>query len=145
MYPRTLPERITVKYPFPLLRHHFGLPSVAETVAGARRISEAKVVDVVSLGPDQNAQEFFFEPHKMDETHKGAGGVPLRRKEDLIAIFEASRTGNFPLLRCYSGTNHLKEWAYLLHETICIAWGAVPIFWYSELNGRSKRPLPFAI
>lgn len=144
-YPQTLPERIAAKYPFPLLRHHFGLPSVPETIAGVRRISEAKVVDVISLGPDQNAQEFFFEPHKMDEAHKGAGGVPLRSREDLVAIFEASRTGNFPLLRCYSGTNRLKEWAYLLYETIRIAWGAVPIFWYSELDGRSKRPLPLAI
>ncbi|WP_438315165.1 methionine synthase [Candidatus Caldatribacterium sp. SIUC1] len=144
-YPGTLPERIAARYPFPLLRHHFGLPTVEETVEGVRRISEAKVVDVISLGPDQNAQEFFFEPHRMDETHKGAGGVPLRRREDLVAIFEASRRGNFPLLRCYSGTNHLKEWAHLLHETIRIAWGAVPIFWYSELDGRSKRPLPEAI
>lgn len=145
LYPQTLPERIAAKHPFPLLRHHFGLPSVAETVEGVRRISEAKVVDIISLGPDQNAQEFFFEPHLMDETHKGAGGVPLRRREDLVAIFEASRTGNFPLLRCYSGTNHLREWAHLLHETIHIAWGAVPIFWYSELDGRSRRPLPWAI
>ena len=144
-YPETLPERVAARYPFPLLRHHFGLPTVEETVEGVRRISEAKVVDVISLGPDQNAQEFFFEPHRMDETHKGAGGVPLRRREDLVAIFEASRRGNFPLLRCYSGTNHLKEWAHLLHETIRIAWGAVPIFWYSELDGRSKRPLPEAI
>ncbi len=144
-YPQALPERIAAKHPFPLLRHHFGLPSVEETVEGVRLISKAKVVDVISLGPDQNAQEFFFETQKMDETHKGAGGVPLRRKEDLMAIFEASRTGNFPLLRCYSGTNHLKEWAYLLHETIHIAWGAVPIFWYSELDGRSRRPLPQAI
>ncbi|MEN3202948.1 MAG: methionine synthase [Atribacterota bacterium] len=145
LYPQTLPERIRAKHPFPLLRHHFGLPSVEETVEGVRRISEARVVDVISLGPDQNAQEFFFEPQKMNEAHKGAGGVPLRRKEDLVAIFEASRTGNFPLLRCYSGTNRLKEWAHLLHETIRIAWGAVPIFWYSELDGRSQRPLPQAI
>lgn len=144
-YPQTLSERIAAKHPFPLLRHHFGLPSVAETVEGVRRISEAKVVDVISLGPDQNAQEYFFEPEKMDETHKGAGGVPIRTREDLMAIFAASRTGNFPLLRCYSGTNHLREWAHLLHETIHIAWGAVPIFWYSELDGRSKRPLPQAI
>lgn len=144
-YPQSLPERIAKKHPLPLLRHHFGLPTVEETVEGVRRISEAKVVDVISLGPDQNAQEFFFEPEKMDERHKGAGGVPLRKREDLLRIFEASRTGNFPLLRCYSGTNYLKEWAHLLHETIRIAWGAVPIFWYSALDGRSQRPLPEAI
>lgn len=144
-YPQSLPERVTKKYPFPLLRHHFGLPTVEETIEGVHQISEAKAVDVISLGPDQNAQEFFFEPEKMDERHRGAGGVPLRKREDLLRIFEASRTGNFPLLRCYSGTNRLKEWARLLRETINIAWGAVPIFWYSALDGRSQRPLPLAI
>lgn len=54
-YPQTLPERILWKRPFPILRHHFGLPTVGETVQGVAQISEAKVLDVISLGPDQNA------------------------------------------------------------------------------------------
>jgi len=58
-YPPTLPERIKAKSPFPLLRHHFGLPSLSETIEGVARISESRVIDVISLGPDQNAQEFF--------------------------------------------------------------------------------------
>lgn len=144
-YPQTLSERILWKHPFPILRHHFGLPTVAETVQGVAQISEAKVLDVISLGPDQNAQEFFFRPENMREAEHGAGGVPLRRKEDLEAIYQASRRGNFPLLRCYSGTQDLVRWANLLKETINISWGAVPIFWYSVLDGRSKRPLEEAI
>lgn len=144
-YPSSLSERIQAKKPFPLLRHHFGLPTVEETIAGAKAISEARVIDVISLGPDQNAQEFFFQPEKMQEEVKGAGGVPLRKKEDLIQIYQATRRGNFPLLRCYSGTNHLVEWAHLLKETINIAWGAVPLTWYSLLDGRSQRPLLEAI
>lgn len=144
-YPSTLPERIKAKSPFPLLRHHFGLPSVAETAEGVAQISEARVIDIISLGPDQNAQEFFFQPHLMNEEKKGAGGVPLRYPEDLKKIYQASRRGNFPLLRCYSGTNNLVEWAHLLKETINIAWGAVPLMWYSKLDGRSQRSLPVAI
>ncbi|MGQ9746487.1 MAG: methionine synthase [Candidatus Caldatribacteriaceae bacterium] len=144
-YPQTLPERILWKRPFPILRHHLGLPTVAETAQGVAQISEAKVLDVISLGPDQNAQEFFFHPENMRETEHGAGGVPLRRKEDLEIIYQASRRGNFPLLRCYSGTQDLVRWAHLLKETINIAWGAVPIFWYSILDGRSKRSLEEAI
>jgi len=144
-YPSTLPERIKAKSPFPLLRHHFGLPSLSETIEGVAQISEARVIDVISLGPDQNAQEFFFQPHLMNEEKKGAGGVPLRHPEDLKKIYQASRRGNFPLLRCYSGTNNLVEWAHLLKETINIAWGAVPLMWYSKLDGRSQRSLPVAI
>lgn len=144
-YFQTLPERIQAKAPFPILRHHFGLPTVEETVRGIADISEAKVLDVVSLGPDQNAQEFFFHPEKMKREESGSGGVPVRNREDLELIYQASRRGNFPLLRCYSGTNDLVRWAKLLKETINVAWGAVPIFWYSVLDGRSQRSLDEAI
>ena len=144
-YSSTLPERILAKKPFPLLRHHFGRPSVEETIDGVAQISQSKVIDIISLGPDQNAQEFFFEPTHMKPDESGAGGVSLRKREDLEKIYTASRTGNYPLLRCYSGTNHLVEWAHLLHETIHIAWGAVPLTWYSVLDGRSSRSLEVAI
>ncbi|MEN3186052.1 MAG: methionine synthase [Atribacterota bacterium] len=144
-YPQTLPERIQAKAPFPILRHHFGLPTIERTVQGVAEISEAKVLDVISLGPDQNAQEFLFHPEKMKNEEHGSGGVPIRNREDLESIYQASRRGNFPLLRCYSGTNDLVQWAKLLKETINIAWGAVPIFWYSVLDGRSQRSLEEAI
>jgi len=131
--------RLEKKRPYPLLRHHFGLPSLEETIAGIREIAEARVVDVISIGPDQNAQESFFRPHEMDPSLDGAGGVPIRTREDLIRIYEASRTGNFPLLRIYSGTRDLIEWAELATETVHNAWGAIPLCWYNVLDGRSKR------
>jgi len=131
--------RLEKKKPYPLLRHHFGLPSLEETIAGIREIAEARVVDVISIGPDQNAQESFFRPHEMDPSLDGAGGVPIRTREDLIRIYEASRTGNFPLLRIYSGTRDLIEWAELATETVHNAWGAIPLCWYNVLDGRSKR------
>ena len=46
--------RIGQKSPYPLLRHHFGLPSLADTERGIAAIAEAHVLDVVSLGIDQN-------------------------------------------------------------------------------------------
>ena len=131
--------RLEKKKPYPLLRHHFGLPSIEDTVAGIREIAEARVVDVISIGPDQNAQESFFRPHEMDPSLDGAGGVPIRRREDLIRIYQASRTGNFPLLRIYSGTRDLVKWAELATETVHNAWGAIPLCWYNVLDGRSKR------
>ncbi len=131
--------RLEKKKPYPLLRHHFGLPSLEDTIAGVRDIAEARAVDVISIGPDQNAQESFFRPEEMDPALDGAGGVPIRTREDLVRIYEASRCGNYPLLRIYSGTRDLVKWAELATETIHNAWGAVPLCWYNALDGRSKR------
>lgn len=137
--------RLERKKPYPLLRHHFGLPSLEETVEGVRRIAEAQAVDVISIGPDQNAQESFFRPEEMDPALDGAGGVPIRTREDLLRIYEASRCGNYPLLRIYSGTRDLIKWAELATGTIHNAWGAIPLCWYNALDGRSKRPPEEAI
>lgn len=139
--PQSLVSRIQWKQPFPLLRHHFGQPTVEGTVDGIRQIAEAGVLDVVSLGTDQNAQEHFFRPAEMDPAEHGAGGVPVRSREDLIALKAASRRGNYPLMRCYSGTRDQRQWAQMLHETVHNAWAALPLFWYSRLDGRSQRPL----
>lgn len=132
-------ERIEKKRPYPLLRHHFGLPSLEDTIDGVRRIAESGAVDVISLAPDQNAQESFFRPEEMDPAMNGAGGAPVRTPDDLRALYQASRRGNYPLLRIYSGTRDLVRWAELATETIRNAWGAIPLCWYSTLDGRSRR------
>lgn len=142
-YPNDLFSRIECYSP--LIRHHFGLPTVEETIHGVKEIAESGMIDILSIGPDQNAQEYFFQSEKMNKQSKGAGGVPLRTPEDLMEIYHASRCGNYPLVRCYAGTNNLLKWADMLEETINIAWGAIPITWYSELDGRSSRPLLQAI
>lgn len=141
----TLIGRIEQKYPYPLLRHHFGRPEMEETIEGVIKISEAGVLDVLSIGPDQNAQEHFFHPEDMDPTQNGAGGVPLRKPEDLEAIFNSTRCGNYPLVRCYAGTRDLMKWAEMSVRTIDNAWGAIPLCWYNVIDGRSKRPLEEAI
>ncbi len=143
--PQDLITRLTIKSPIPLIRHHFGQSSIEETVKGVAQIAEASVVDVISIGPDQNAQESFFRPNEINKSLEGDGGVPLREPEELQRLFEASRRGNYPLLRCYSGTRDLESWAQLLKDTINNAWCATPLLWYSELDGRSKRPLKEAI
>jgi hypothetical protein len=141
----TLLERIQLQAPFPLLRHHFGLPDLNATITGVMELAESKAVDVISIGPDQNAQEFFFRPECMDHTQDGAGGVPLRKPEDLRRIYEASRRGNYPLLRIYGGTNDLRSWAEMSTQVLHNAWGAIPLYWYSVLDGRSQRPIVEAI
>lgn len=144
-FPQTLIERIRQQQPFPLLRHHLGLKTVEETIEAARQIALSEELDILSIAPDQNAQEYFFRPQDMPPTESGAGGVPIRKPEDLRAIYDATRCGNFPLLRCYAGTRDLIQWAEMSVKLINIAWGAIPIFWYSELDKRSERPLIEAI
>lgn len=141
----TLIGRINQKYPYPLIRHHFGRPTLQETVEGAAIIAESGVLDVLSIGPDQNAQEHFFRPQEMDHSQDGAGGVPVRKPEDLEAIYMSTRRGNFPLVRCYSGTRDLLKWAEMSVRTINNAWAAIPLCWYSVIDGRSKRTIEEAV
>jgi len=144
-YPKDLISRINSKYPYPILRHHLGLPSLEDTVKAIEKVAESKVLDVISIAPDQNAQEYFFRQEMMDNRLDGAGGVPLRKEEDFIRLYEASQRGNYPLLRCYSGTQDIIKFADLLQRTIKNAWCAVPLFWYSELDKRGPRKLKDAI
>jgi len=134
-------SRMEFRKPYPLIRHHFGLPTVKDTKEGIKEIAENKVLDIISLGPDQNAQEAFFRPEEMDEGEKGAGGVPVRSEEDLKRLFTASRCGNYPLMRSYSGTRDVFKMAKMLIKTINNAWCAVPLSWYNELDGRGPRKL----
>ena len=144
-YHKNIIDRINEKYPYPVLRHHFGLPSYEDTLNGIEKIANAKILDVISLGPDQNTQQFFFNQHNMDKKNDGAGGVPLRTKEDFIKLKEATNTGNHPLIRCYSGTADVFKMADLLIETIDNAWSAIPLCWYNELDGRGDRSIEVSI
>ena len=144
-YPRDLVSRINSKYPYPILRHHLGLSTIEDTVKAIEKISESKVLDVISIAPDQNAQEFFFEQDKMDKRLDSAGGVPLRTKDDFTKLREAAQRGNYPLLRSYSGTKNIIRFSQVLNETIDNAWCAIPLFWYSELDKRGPRKLREAI
>ncbi len=141
----TLVERIMQKQPYPLLRHHFGLPSFSQTEAGIGEIARANVLDVISLGPDQNTQQFFYHPALRDPKMDGAGGVPIRSEEEFARLKAASRQGNFPLMRCYSGTANVFAFADTLRRTINNAWCAVPLCWYNELDGRGERTLEVSI
>lgn len=138
-------SRIEASFPLPLIRHHYGEPDLAATVRGAARIARSRALDVLSIGPDQNAQEHFFHPECMDPQQDGAGGVPVRQPSDLEAIYQATRRGNYPLVRCYSGTRDLIPWADMSVAAIKNAWGAIPLCWYSVMDGRSKVEFPEAI
>ena len=141
LFAADLTGRLAQKNPYPLLRHHFGLPSYDETLEGVEEIARSRVLDIISLGIDQNTQQYFFHPEDRKPDMDGAGGVPVYDADGFARLKEASQCGNFPLMRCYSGTADVLRLAEVLNETIANAWCAVPLCWYNELDGRGDRPL----
>jgi methylmalonyl-CoA mutase cobalamin-binding subunit len=144
-FPQTTVERIVWKAPYPILRHHFGLPTMEATISGIEKIAEAQALDVISLGIDQDAQENFFHPERQEARRKGAGGVPVRSAEDYRALYAAGRRGNFPLMRTYSGTDDFIRLAKMYVEMINNAWAAIPLFWFNQMDGRGPWDLEGSI
>ena len=144
-FPQRTVDRILWKRPYPILRHHFGLPTMEDTLRDIELIADTQAVDVISLGIDQDAQENFFRPERQDPRQKGAGGVPVRSPDDYRALYNASRRGNFPLLRTYSGTDDFIRLAEMYVETINIAWCAIPLYWFNLMDGRGPWDLEGSI
>ncbi|MBN1873269.1 MAG: cobalamin B12-binding domain-containing protein [Anaerolineae bacterium] len=144
-YPQTTIARIAWKSPYPILRHHFGQPTLAATLEGVEQIAESHALDVISLGIDQDAQANFFHPERQDLRRKGAGGVPVRSVDDYRALYAASRRGNYPLLRTYAGTDDFIRLAEMYVKSIHIAWCAIPIFWFNQMDGRGPWDLEGSI
>lgn len=144
-YPQDFRSRLAWKAPFPLIRHHFGRPTIEETERGIEAIASAMALDVVSLGIDQDAQENFYHPERQDSRRAGAGGVPVRSPEDYRRLYAASRRGNFPLLRAYSGTDDHLRLAEMYLDTFRNAWCATSLFWFGQLDRRGPLDVESSI
>lgn len=143
--PIDLISRIKWKKPYPIIRAHFGLPSFKETVKGIRKIAEAEVLDVISIATDQNTQANYFHPEEQVKALSGAGGVPLRSREDFDKLHTSRLLGNYPMLRIYAGTRDFSRLAKLYRDTIQNAWAAIPIFWFNQMDGRGPLSLKESI
>ncbi|MGM0651669.1 MAG: glutamate mutase L [Bacillota bacterium] len=126
----------------PILRAHIGIAaeSVEPTIEDIEEVCDAHALEIVSLGPDQPSQAYlakFIRGEEDPEKYlKGQGGVPIRTEEELIKLKEATRRGNYPTIRIYSGTDELLELAKLFEKHFNMPFPAVPIFFYNELDGR---------
>jgi len=126
----------------PILRAHIGAAAetTEPTIEGTRRLSESGALEIVSLAPDQACQAFLAKFVRGEEDpekyRKGEGGAPIRSKEDLRRLKEATQCGNYPMIRIYSGTDELVELAKIFEETLHMPFPAVPIFFYNRLDGR---------
>jgi uncharacterized protein (TIGR01319 family) len=126
----------------PIIRAHIGIAadSIEPTVRAVEMLSDAECLEIVSLAPDQPAQEYlakFVRGEEDPEDYlKGQGGVPIRTTEDLQRLKKATHRGNYPMTRIYSGTDELVELAKLYEDSFRMPFPAVPIFFYNELDGR---------
>lgn len=123
----------------PVLRSHFGIPdkTIIPTVEGIKELAEARVLDEISLGSSDLSQRYFGHP-EMFETLKNDGGVPYKDYSDLVALYQASRYGNFPGVKPYC---HVTDLVNFVDQ--CLSAGmlkgvhqAVPLYWFNELDGR---------
>ncbi len=126
----------------PIIRAHIGIAaeSVEPTIEDIEEVCDAHALEIVSLGPDQPSQAYlakFIRGEEDPEKYlKGQGGVPIRTEEELRLLKEATRRGNYPTIRIYSGTDELLELAKLFEKYFNMPFPAVPIFFYNELDGR---------
>lgn len=142
-------ERIKGSWPeCPILRTHYGEPgdSIAPTVAGIRTISEARVIDELSLGSSDLSQRYYNEPLEW-VGRKNDGGVPYRNFQDLCLLNEASRYGNFPAVKPYCHVVHCEEFVdeCLRAGMLKGAHQAVPLFWFDVLDGRGPTGVRDAV
>ncbi len=126
----------------PIIRAHIGVAadSIEPTVDAVEKLADAQCLEIVSLAPDQPAQEYlakFVRGEEDPENYlKGQGGVPIRSREDLRRLKQATQRGNYPMTRIYSGTDELVELAKLFEESFRMPFPAVPIFFYNRMDGR---------
>jgi len=132
----------------PIIRTHFGIPdeTIFPTVEGIKRLAETGVVDEISLGSSDLSQRYFDQP-EMFKQHKNDGGVPYKDKNDLRMLYQATRRGNYPSIKPYAHVSNLKAFVDSCLDTGMLigAHQAVPLFWFSELDGRGPLSVPEAL
>jgi len=141
------PQRMK-ESPIPLIRSHFGIPdeTIVPTIQGIEKIADNGAVDEISLGSSDLSQRYFGNERAFKE-YKNDGGVPYKNKEDLKMLYIATRRGNFPSIKPYAHVYDLKPFVDICLETGMLvgAHQAVPLFWFSELDGRGPLDVEEAI
>ena len=127
----------------PLIRAHSGPFSadytreqcLKEYNEWCRELAQTGYLDILSIGSSQLSQSNFGE----DWGDKiNGGGVPVNSELEYIDIWEAAKP---MLVRTYSGTKNVKKMAEMYEKTINIAWHALSLWWFDELDGRGPNPL----
>jgi hypothetical protein len=98
-----------------------------------RRLASGGYLDVLSIGSSQLTQSNFGENW---EGKSNGGGVPIASPEEFSAVWEAARP---MLVRTYAGTKDVPALARINEETLDIAWHALSLWWFCQLDGRGPN------
>ena len=120
----------------PLMRAHVG-PYHPDRATAVRLFQEwagalagAGFLDVLSIGTSQLTQSDFG--GQWGDKPNG-GGVPLNSPQEFAACWQASRP---MLVRAYAGTRDIPTLAAMYEDTIHIAWHALSLWWFCQIDGR---------
>ena len=142
----TLVERLDNNYIGgfrPLIRAHSG-PFSAELTREqclkeynewCRELANSGYLDILSIGSSQLSQSNFGE--NWGDKING-GGVPVNSELEYMNIWEAAKP---MLVRTYSGTKNIQKMAEMYERTINMAWHALSLWWFNELDGRGPNSL----
>ncbi|HHU53158.1 MAG TPA: cobalamin-binding protein [Clostridiaceae bacterium] len=127
----------------PLVRAHVGPyrsdqkreEAVLECGSWVKQLAEQGLLDILSLGTSQLSQSNFSENWA---GRINGGGVPVNSEADYRYLYEQSR----PLLvRTYAGTKNIPQLAKMYEDTINIAWHALSLWWFNQLDSRGPYDL----
>lgn len=120
----------------PVVRAHVG-PYLSQREAAVRlflqwcrQLAASGHLDVLSIGTSQLTQSSFGEDWG---NRPNGGGVPLNSVEEFAAVWAASRP---MLVRTYAGTRNIPALARMYEETIHMAWHALSLWWFCQIDGR---------
>ncbi|MFA4944610.1 MAG: cobalamin-binding protein [Lentisphaeria bacterium] len=125
----------------PLMRAHVGpyLPERAAAVKlfldWTRQLAASGHLDILSIGTSQLTQARFGE--EWGDAPNG-GGVPLNSEAEFAAVWQAARP---MLVRSYAGTNRIRDLAAMYERTIHMAWHALSLWWFCQIDGRGPNPV----
>lgn len=129
------------KKSLPLIRAHVGpynhnrLEAIKEFKDWVKDLASSKLLDVLSIGSSQLTQSNFGED--WDGLPNG-GGVPINSELEYKQIREIASP---MLVRTYSGTKNILGLARMHERSLNIAWHALSLWWFCEIDGRGKNSL----
>jgi len=125
----------------PLMRAHVGpyqsnrRDAVKLLESWCEELARAGMLDVLSIGTSQLTQERFGEDWG---GRPNGGGAPINSPAEYERIWQAARP---MLVRTYAGTCAIPALAMMYEETINIAWHALSLWWFSQIDGRGPHTM----
>ena len=130
-------------YKLPVIRAHSGpydadltrRECIDKYLIWCKQLSQAGYLDILSIGASQLSQSNFGSSWN---NMVNGGGVPVNSSTEYWEIWQAARP---MLVRTYSGTTNILHMAEMYDQTINMAWHALSLWWFNQLDGRGPNTL----